>query len=430
MVAPFSVRPASRTGRRVLRSPRHTHNLRFRPWVIQPFMIAPVLAGETLKNLLLQERTVTDPIKNPLIGWWLEHFYFYVQLSDLTSRDEFVGQAGMLLNPSWSNDNVDDTTADVPTYHAGGADGINWTSKCLEVVVEHYFRDENEAWNSPLLDTLPQAKVRAPGDNSWMDSLVNYEEIAGAEDESLTVGVDDVVTGREVEDLMRRWEAARWANLTEMTFEVYLRTFGVNTGRAEDPHRPELIRYMREWTYPTNHVNTSTGAPTSACSWSIQERADKARLFKEPGFIIGVVVARPKVYFKNQAGSAAWLMNKAERWLPALSAGDPWASLVNIPDTLGTNGPLSVNLTDAGGYWVDVKDLLLYGDQFVNFALTATDANIVALPTVAAAKDYVAEVDMEAMFVTADVDKVKADGITTLHIEGHQWDTTPQPSNG
>ena len=103
---------------------------------------------------------------------------------------------------------------------------------------------------------------------------------------------------------------------------------------------------------------------------------------------------------------------------------------MNIPDTLGTNGPLSVNLTDAGGYWVDVKDLLLYGDQFVNFALTATDANIVALPTVAAAKDYVAEVDMEAMFVTADVDKVKADGITTLHIEGHQWDTTPQPSNG
>lgn len=407
---------------RVSRTPRHTFNLKHRPYVIQPFLLAPVLAGETLDHMLVQDRVVTDPIKNPLIGWWLEHYFYYVKLSDLTLRDELIGQAGMLLDPAWSNDNVDDTAANVATYHAGGADGIDWTTKCLEVVTEHFFRHEGESWNSPLLDTLPQAKVRAPGDNTWMDSLVPYEQIAGAADESLTVGVDDVVTGREVEDLMRRWEAARFANLTEMTFEEYLQTFGVGTGPAEVPYRPEEIRYFRNWTYPTNHIDPTDGSPTSACSWSIAERADKRRLFKEPGFLFGVTVVRPKVYFKNQAGSASWLMNSAKAWLPALMRDDPLQSLINVPDTAGTNGPLSVNPDDAGGYWVDVRDLLRYGDQFVNYATSATDVNMVSLPTTALDTEYCTELDMEAMFVTAGSEYVKHDGVVSLSIAGNPVD--------
>ena len=68
--------------RRVTRRPQHTFQLRHRPWEIQPFMLAPVLPGETMQNLLLQARVVTDPIKNPLIGWWCEHYVFYVKHRD------------------------------------------------------------------------------------------------------------------------------------------------------------------------------------------------------------------------------------------------------------------------------------------------------------------------------------------------------------
>ena len=53
---------------RVPRTPKHTFNLVQRPYEITPFMIAPVLAGETLKNLLLQCRTVSTPLENRLIG--------------------------------------------------------------------------------------------------------------------------------------------------------------------------------------------------------------------------------------------------------------------------------------------------------------------------------------------------------------------------
>ena len=38
---------------RVLRSPRHTFQLRQRPFEITPFLLAPVLPGETMKNLLI-----------------------------------------------------------------------------------------------------------------------------------------------------------------------------------------------------------------------------------------------------------------------------------------------------------------------------------------------------------------------------------------
>ena len=61
---------ARRTGR-VTRSPRHTFQLRHKPFLLQPFMFAPVLPGDTVKNMLLQARAVTSPIANPLVGWWL-----------------------------------------------------------------------------------------------------------------------------------------------------------------------------------------------------------------------------------------------------------------------------------------------------------------------------------------------------------------------
>ena len=80
---PVTIGPAprvSRSGRR----PQHTFQLRHKPWVVQPFMIAPVLPGDTMKNLLLQARAVSSPVKNPLIGWWLEYYFFYVPHRSLT----------------------------------------------------------------------------------------------------------------------------------------------------------------------------------------------------------------------------------------------------------------------------------------------------------------------------------------------------------
>ena len=69
--------------KRVQRAPAHPFSLKTRPFQIQPFLISPVLPGETLTNLVHQSRTVTKPIKDPLLGWWTEHYYFYVRLRDI-----------------------------------------------------------------------------------------------------------------------------------------------------------------------------------------------------------------------------------------------------------------------------------------------------------------------------------------------------------
>ena len=74
------LRPVGQVSRKS-RRPSHPFQLRHMPWQIQPFLIAPVLPGETLKNILLQSRAVTKPIKNGIVGWWMEYHFFYVKRS-------------------------------------------------------------------------------------------------------------------------------------------------------------------------------------------------------------------------------------------------------------------------------------------------------------------------------------------------------------
>ena len=104
--------------KRKLRTPRHQWYLKSRPWQVQPFMIAPVLPGETLKNLTLQARVVSDPISNPIIGWWCEHYIFYVKLRDLYARDLM---SSMVLKPETDLSSLDAAT-DANYYHVNGAD--------------------------------------------------------------------------------------------------------------------------------------------------------------------------------------------------------------------------------------------------------------------------------------------------------------------
>ena len=63
--------------------------------------------------------------------------------------------------------------------------------------------------------------------------------------------------------------------------------------------KPELITYSKEWTYPSNTIDTTSGAARSAVSWAVQLKADKDRYFKEPGFLVGVCVAVDRSKFTN-----------------------------------------------------------------------------------------------------------------------------------
>lgn len=397
------VKEMPRVGRK-LRRPTHSFHLRSRPFQIQPFMIAPVLPGETMKNLVMQSRVVTDPVKNPLIGWWQEYYWFYVKHRDLDARDTLTA---MMLDVELDAHSLDETVG-MTEYYSTTSE-IPWAKLCLKRIVEEYFRDEGEAWDTWKLGNLPIASINS---QTWLDSVINRSDLPEGD---VPAGTETV---GELDKQRVMWETMQAMTLTNMTYEEWLATYGVRQATVE-LHKPELIRYVRDWQYPSNTVDPTTGTPSSAVSWAIAERGDKDRFFKEPGFIVGVTVSRPKVYLRGQTTPAVSMMDNAFSWLPAIMRDEVYTSLKEF--TTGT-GPLR-GITD--DYVVDVRDLLMYGDQFVNFDVAATDAGLVALPTAAMQKRFPASADVDALFKAASpANQVRQDGVCTLAILGTQQDHT------
>lgn len=400
---------------RTTRRPEYSFNLKTRPFLLQPFMIAPVLAGETMKNLLLQSRVVTDPIKNPLIGWWKEYYFFYCKLRDFTARDAFMD---MLIDPNKSM--TGQNSALNLNHNHTSASRIDYVKNCLEIVTNEYFRAEGETYATAagLIDTLPVVATNFNGitDSAILDSAYVRPDV------NVDLNANATITASEVDEALREWQWLRSNGVTDVSYQDYLGYHGIKW-QEDEPHVPELVRYVREWTYPTNTVNPANGTPSSACSWAITERADKDRFFREPGFLFGVTVARPKVYMRNVDGNGVDFMDNALHWMNAVMDDDPHTSMMKY---LTATGPLKVS---ASTYWVDWRDLFMYGDQFVNYDITAAspDTNVVALPTSTLQKRYPASADLDGLFAAiAPANKVKEDGKVTLAIATRLRDMTAQ----
>lgn len=403
--------------RRLVRSPKHTASIINRPWQITPFMIAPVLPGETLKRILYQCRTVTDPLNNKLGGWWHETYFFYVKHRDLAGRADFVD-----MHLQAAKDMSAYTPAARLEYYEVARGGIGWVGLCLNRIVEEYFRDQDEAVSASTI-TCPGMTTGLPGaqigENNWMQSL--FDETAISEGGTLP----DEDAGATYEDLQngfRLYEQLRQEGMVDMSFEDFLATHGVKP-RKDELHRPELLRYIRQWAYPTNTVEPTTGVPSTAGSWSINERADKDRYFREPGFIIGINVMRPKVYFQGQLMHAASALSSYREWLPATMADDPSTSVIERATTAGPIDPTP-------GYLFDAKDLFLYGDQFINHSLARTDYSQVTLPDADTQHRYADSTDAANMFLDETNGIIRHDMVVNLEILGVQADTTPIGAGG
>lgn len=413
--------------RRTSRRPNHNFYLEHRPWQIQPMCIAPVLPNETLTKLSFQSRAVTNPIANPIIGWWDEYAFFYVKHRDLYVRDTLVN---MFLDPSTSLAALDGAT-NRDYYHINGTDlAINWPKLCLECVVDNYFRDEGEValdYVIPASTGLPVASVNI---NNFAESSINVSAVEGAAniDQNLvsaSAGQGDATTAvwtSEIERAMREFALARYMGTTKLTFEQYCAQYGVSVPK-EQLFKPERIAYYKNWQYPSNTIDPTSGAARSAVSWSHQHVLEDRVYFPEPGFIFGVTITRPKIYFQNLDSHATMLMNSGMRWLPPGTQDDPAASFCKVT---ASDPPLDAN---TGAYLIDLKDLLLHGDQFTNLDLsTVTGINKVALPNAALTnRKYPASTDADNLFVdtTAGAGKVKKDGIVSLTILGAQEETSP-----
>ena len=83
-------------------------------------------------------------------------------------------------------------------------------------------------------------------------------------------------------------------------------------------------------------------------------------------------------------------------WLPAVLRDDPTSSLMEYG---AATGPLSGL---GAGYMIDLRDALVYGEQFVNNALVRGNMNVVDLPRASGGKllkRYPLLTDAQSVFV-------------------------------
>jgi len=94
---------------------------------------------------------------------------------------------------------------------------------------------------------------------------------------------------------------------------------------------------------------------------------------------------------------------------------------VEIPET---TGPLAATFTTGkGDYWIDLRDLLVYGDQFNNYATPASgNAGVpfVALPADTGQRRYASATQIMALFSDTVNGRIRQDGVCSLSIMGRQ----------
>lgn len=414
----------SRNAERVQRRPQNPYSLRFRPYAICPFMIHPVLPGETLKNMLLQSRIVTDPLDPlmKLVGWWCETYVFYVKHRDLSPDGTGVAAlaASMVLDQDTNLSSMRAAGTSVPYFVFQG--GINWMGYCYNRIVDEYFRDGAET-STTGQDAQGYSKAAMTRPGQWSA----YERVTLASAKRTDNEVDLIAGGSPVTPLefterWQHWQALRDANLTDMDYQDFVNTYGVETREVETSpnlHRPELVYQSSHWQYPTNVVEPTTGVPAVAAVWSLAERSDKAFLFNEPGFLVGLHCARPKMYMANPVGSMVGAMDNLHAWLPAVLQHNYEDGYVFFDDTPGPGGPLAPTMS--ADYWVDIRDLFTGGDLFRNYAVTGdTTPGWAALPDASGNHNYVSDAAITKLFKTAGTENVRADGVVHLGIAGHQ----------
>ena len=408
----LSLPPTDRVGR----YPKHTHHVRSLPYTAQPFMVARVLPGETLQNIFFETRVVTDPVVSSIIGWKKEYYYFYVRITDLlldAARDMFVDPANASILGTYG-----EAANSTEFYNAKGA--VNWTKKALDRIVLSYFRDEDETVGTAVTAAgVPIVQIR---ENSFLDSLTDKDDLPEG---AAIAGAADM---GDLDRLMDAFEQLRALGIANMTYEDWLRSQGISIP-GKDENKPELLARFSEFQYPSNTIDPSTGAPSSALSWVFRNSSKDKKFFKEPGFVLGISVTRPKVYFGGLAGSAAGFAGRAWDWMPNYLRQMPETSLKQFA---ADTGPLGDRTNPTDAYWIDMRDELVHGDQFQNVVAfsgngaSLASSHILALPDVNLKWKYPTEAMCKSFFVDAagTAFYVKQDGYTSLSIKGHEVDWT------
>lgn len=348
MVAPLQIVQPGQTRTRKRRRPSFDIAGTIRPYGLYPMWATPVLPGETLAKAEMKYRVLSMPIKHPFFGAWFETWMVYVPL---TSIDEALAQ--MFISEDVATTGFV-AGSDRPRYFTK-AGQIDYIKMATDVFVRHFFRDEEEPdWNQHLIDTDIHVLRRQGFD--WAQNLAFVPE-----------DMDTTLLPSELPEdgTLTPLEIMRLSGMSEVTYEKYLQQYGVSKKAAEKAaNLPEILRYTREWTTPTNNVEASTGRPSSAWAWGGTINAEKNKRFDEPGFVIMYGAMRPKLLDSSLAASFVGELWGFKDFFPVYNLDDPSAGL-RVLDASNKVLVRSGVAQDAPLIY-DHRDLLAHGEQFVN----------------------------------------------------------------
>jgi hypothetical protein len=417
--------PGARQGEgRVGRRPETHFELVFKPYQIQPFCFFPVLPGETLMNCNVQLQLWTDPLKAILKNqlWHAEVYFYYVKFRDLPGwEDPGSGLGHDLIDMIESNEAL------TPWLVAGGNAwsgcpkyGVDYVRYALQRVVESYWRDEGVAAEGAGLtvDSVPISTVlgarRDVTDRFTVNASYTDRRQALDWDASGTITVDDV------EMAYREWVGQKDGEMS-MDYEDWVRAAGgkavTKSDEREELHLPEELTGFREFTYPVNTVEPSTGVPSVAVGWRLRKGLRKMFRFEEWGWVLGVVNIRPKLLHGNQNGLFADMMQTRDNWFPPNMDPRSWQPHLNIAED---KGPLESAVTvGQASYWVNLRDLLKYGEQFTNYVPTPTNGAFAATPNTTG-NFFPASGDVMAPFSDTTNGRIRAAGVVQCGFKTHK----------
>lgn len=424
MVAPLQIVQPGETRTRKTRRPQFPLAGTMRPYGLYPMWATPVLPGETLKSAEMKYRLLSMPIKHPLAGAWFETWMVYVSLTDM---DEALAE--MFISSDMATTGYV-AAADNPRYFVK-AGQIDYIKMAMDTITAAYFRDEEEP-GTYTIDGVPMAS-RMNWD--WAQNL--QFQPAGLQHQKLSGMATETATG-SLQDTYSAFDIMRLTGMSELTYERYLQQYGVSKKEAAVQARiPEILRYTRSWTVPTNTVEPTTGRPSSCWAFGETIKAEKPRRFDEPGFVICIGCVRPKLFDPTLVASMVGELWGFADWFPVYNLADETAGLKSFllseqKVLTGTGTPTTSRLL------YDHRDLLSHGEGFVNnwsgpYDLPSITSRSVADATVypdLRAK-YPTTSDIDALFVEADADEPDAtrmqcfyEGIASVEISGHVVDTT------
>lgn len=397
---------------RIPRNPTFPLAGHVKPMYLYPLMAHPVLPGETMNSASLKMRVLSNPIKNPLCGAWLETWFVYVKLTDIAEE-----LSEMFISDTFSSTSYEATADNKRFFVKNG--NIDWVRLCTDAVHDAYFLDEGETARSHSTETARQIKIN---DVSWMQNCI-------FEDADTAVPITDA---SDTYEHLRQWMMTQQMGMTDLTYEKYLEQYGVKLS-ANQGNKPEILSYGTKWKQPTNAIDPTDGSPSSVWYWAEDFKMTKPKHFKEPGFVIALAAVRPKFYQKNL--DAAMLMNLwgFSDFFPAYTLDDPTAGIKEIQ----TDNDIFVagSRTDAGEKTIlyDHRDLLSHGEQFVNTSnqtFQLPEATGLLMNDASTPQDirgqYCTESDVANLFVSATASDqfVSYEGICFLNLSGHVQDTT------